>query len=522
MALKDKLMTLEDFKAVRDVDVASNSAQFTEIKADLDVLVPTDLVKGTTYTNNKYVRYNTGDLVNASGSSNATDYIDISEFDEIVYTRISSPSTSTQSGIAFYDANKEYISGVRAILNQPVMSYVMSSVVVPEGAKYVRLTAHQSLGGEASCYDADEYNAKLASRVATAETNITNIQSKQVDLNDKMDDIAGDGYTPLPLDKWESGGWSTFNSSDNRAYRAHYTETLVFPYHVYVLAEVGFKIDGYRENGTAFGADTAILVPANTKFKIFARRYTENTSETADVSELAQAVKLSTAVAPISVYEPTFTDVSMFERMGISGDSYSAGGGIISGITALTWGKNLQRQSGVQVDIYAKSGDSIVDWVQNQTKGLPALLAGSECGLYWFQHGINGTSSAAAIGTAADMEADPKPATFYGQYAYAIEAVKAAFPKARIVVATITGTDWGLAQSTYSAANTAIKAIAEYEEVPCVDISEDEFFRSKFYQDYNKSSHPTAMQAAGMAMAYRRLISKCIQANPNYFINYGT
>ena len=38
MALKDKLMTLEDFKAVRDVDVASNSAQFTEIKADLDAL----------------------------------------------------------------------------------------------------------------------------------------------------------------------------------------------------------------------------------------------------------------------------------------------------------------------------------------------------------------------------------------------------------------------------------------------------------------------------------------------------
>ena len=35
MALKDKLMTLEDFKAVRDVDVASNSAQFTEIKAEL-------------------------------------------------------------------------------------------------------------------------------------------------------------------------------------------------------------------------------------------------------------------------------------------------------------------------------------------------------------------------------------------------------------------------------------------------------------------------------------------------------
>ena len=38
MALKDKLMTLEDFKAVRDVDVASNNKQFTDIKADLTTL----------------------------------------------------------------------------------------------------------------------------------------------------------------------------------------------------------------------------------------------------------------------------------------------------------------------------------------------------------------------------------------------------------------------------------------------------------------------------------------------------
>ena len=47
MALKDKLMTLEDFKAVRDVDVASNSAQFTELRADLGELssTPSDIKK---------------------------------------------------------------------------------------------------------------------------------------------------------------------------------------------------------------------------------------------------------------------------------------------------------------------------------------------------------------------------------------------------------------------------------------------------------------------------------------------
>jgi len=56
MALKDKLMTLEDFKAVRDVDVASNTAQFTEIKAglgdlsDLETESKTDLVSAINET----------------------------------------------------------------------------------------------------------------------------------------------------------------------------------------------------------------------------------------------------------------------------------------------------------------------------------------------------------------------------------------------------------------------------------------------------------------------------------------
>ena len=53
MALKDKLMTLEDFKAVRDVDVASNSAQFTEIKADLGDV--TGIIRIPLYAKNRYI-----------------------------------------------------------------------------------------------------------------------------------------------------------------------------------------------------------------------------------------------------------------------------------------------------------------------------------------------------------------------------------------------------------------------------------------------------------------------------------
>ena len=72
MALKDKLMTLEDFKAVRDVDVASNSAQFTELRADLGYRY--NLLRGEGVTSgadlNDYTTPGTYYVGSASAASN--------------------------------------------------------------------------------------------------------------------------------------------------------------------------------------------------------------------------------------------------------------------------------------------------------------------------------------------------------------------------------------------------------------------------------------------------------------------
>lgn len=78
MALKDKLMTLEDFKAVRDVDVASNSAQFTEIKADLGVI---NLVKDY-YINTSTTPINLTPVLSSAGRKYAV--IDCSPGDKFV------------------------------------------------------------------------------------------------------------------------------------------------------------------------------------------------------------------------------------------------------------------------------------------------------------------------------------------------------------------------------------------------------------------------------------------------------
>ena len=104
---------------------------------------------------------------------------------------------------------------------------------------------------------------------------------------------------------------------------------------------------------------------------------------------------------------------------------------------------------------------------------------------------------------------------------YAIQAIQRAFPRARIVVATIVGTGYSLYQTNYLAANTAIRNIAEYCGVPLVDLADDDFYKSNWYDYHHRSNHPTAMLNAGIAHANRRLFAKCVMDNPDYFIDYG-
>lgn len=352
---------------------------------------------------------------------------------------------------------------------------------------------------------------------------LTDAQDAQVRtyVTDALHGIESTGYNKI-TGEWALQDWKNFTeTSYTRAYRVHYEDTLQFDRDVTLVCAVGFYIFLYLSDNTYISSDPAIDVPANTPFKLTVRRVYEDTAEIADIEEFASAVSVTTKIADMERLKYTFTDVSMFERVGVCGDSFAGGGGIISGVSPLTWGKNLERQAGITVDIYAKSGESIVGWNSDTTNGLPALLAGTECGLYWLAHGINGTSTAENLGTSADMSASPHPATFYGQYVEAIEQIKATYPKARIVIATITGTSYSLYQQIYRNANTAIREIADYCDIPLIDLVDDDFYKSPWYANHNLSNHPTAMLCAGMAQANRRLLTKCIMENSDYFINYG-
>lgn len=397
-------------------------------------------------------------------------------------------------------------AGQYLVVNAWSSSFTISATVETEGEETYMLKQDIGLTDAMET----EVDGKIASDVPSAI--------------DSADEVlySNDGWKTLPVSDFELGGWTSYTGKDSRNFRVRCTKVLSFDRDVCILADAGFYVSAIYSDGTGSGVTTTTVIPANTEFKIYVRRINEDTSETADIATFANAPKISTLLADMERYSDTFTDLSMFPRIGICGDSYASGGGIISGIRPLTWGKNIERQIGSTVDIYAKSGETVVGWNSDTTNGLPALLAGTECGLYWMAHGINGTSSDAAIGTPADMSASPRPDTFYGQYAEAVEQIKTAFPNAKIVLQTIAGTSYGMYQTGYTKVNTAIRAIAEYCEVPVIDVADDDLYKSRWYADSMRSNHPTAMLNAGIAHANRRLFARCVMANPEYFVDYGS
>ena len=520
-----------EIEATGDAVIESIPSDYTELEGRVDDLesdkVSTSdlntVFKGIREISDESDNFVTGKYIR---TSNAGDTIDLNtELDGTGATRILSYKIFDihKGDTAIYDGYA-LTGGANRPLCFVTAEGVMLAGVAYSGNVHIEMTASQ--------------DCKCLINTVTWSQTLGNIPvSVTVIKNDTYADVLTDiadldlrtkgltttnGWTHLPVENFSRNDWNSYNNaSSTRNYRVRYNLPLQYSRDITLLASEGFYLSGYKSDGTGLGVSTTLDIPANTAFKVYIRRISENSGEMADIEEFANALNISTPLCDMERYKYTFTDVTMFPRIGISGDSFSAGGGIISGVRELTWGKNLERESGVIVDIYAKSGESIVGWNTDETNGLPALLAGEECGLYWFAHGINGTSSDSAIGTTEDMSANPKPQTFYGQYVYAIETIQRKFPQARIVIATIMGTGYGLYQTVYAKVNTAIRNIAEYCNVPIVDLASDVFYKSVWYDTHSLSNHPTAMLNAGIAHANRRILADTIMNNASYFIDYG-
>lgn len=113
--------------------ICSNEAETLKYAIDSNsaVILATD---GSASTVNDYSR---------------TDFVDVSNFDYVVFSNVQYDASTTQFGAAFYSdaAVNTFISGVCADILADVVSYKTKVVKVPDGAKYVRFTLMQALDG---------------------------------------------------------------------------------------------------------------------------------------------------------------------------------------------------------------------------------------------------------------------------------------------------------------------------------------------------------------------------------------
>lgn len=217
-----------------------------------------------------------------------------------------------------------------------------------------------------------------------------------------------------------------------------------------------------------------------------------------------------------------YPDISLFETLGVIGDSYASGDLYTTGSSVahynLSWPQILGRSAGINVTNYTSNGVTSMAWLSIPSHGKASLEADPAKQLYVIALGINDTSyfGTSNIGSTSDLVEGSTSETFYRYMGEIYRVIKNHAPNAIIIFSTIArfGSD-------YDSFSAAIKSIANYYNCPCLDLSNSEFFKSSFFSTNQTSGHPQAIVYSGMAKAYKTMIEEYMQNHPTMFASFA-
>ena len=215
------------------------------------------------------------------------------------------------------------------------------------------------------------------------------------------------------------------------------------------------------------------------------------------------------------------SSISMFENIGVVGDSYASGGMVIQGKIVvnynISWPQVLKRYSGSDFVNYSFAGATCKTWLTNSTYGLPKLKQDANKQMYCICLGINDADrqNTEPTGTIADIKDNysENPDTFFGNMGRIISEIQEKSPKSKILIFTIPKK-----QAQYVEYSGYIKQIADKFNLPCIDSMSDYFLSSSDFQDTMSGGHPLAVGYSGMANSMRKLIEK--EMTSAYFNDY--
>ena len=227
---------------------------------------------------------------------------------------------------------------------------------------------------------------------------------------------------------------------------------------------------------------------------------------------------LSNFITYTDIYKP---NISMFENIGVVGDSYSSGGMVINGEIVVKYGLSfpqvLKRQTGVDFVNYSFAGATCKTWLTNTSYGLSKLKSETKKQLYCICLGINDADrqETQPTGTIDDIKENynENPNTFFGNMGKIISEIQEYSPKSKILIFGIPKK-----QSQYVDYSVHIKQIANKFNLPYVDSMSNSFISSDDFQNNMSGGHPLAVGYSRMSVAIKELIEKALLNS--YFSDY--
>lgn len=230
-----------------------------------------------------------------------------------------------------------------------------------------------------------------------------------------------------------------------------------------------------------------------------------------------------------------YASVSLFELIGVVGDSFSSGGipnaeyTVVSNHYDISWPQIMARRTGCSVTNYSSTGSDISRFLCTdkgygyQKWNIEKLESDSARNLYIIYMGINKEkpldnprgSETVPNGTIEDIDDNDytqNADTFCGHYGQLMSRIKTHAPSAKIILVQPTqayGTDKG----------AQIANIAAHYNVPLIVLHDDSFYTSASYKTMGMG-HPYGIGYSGMAVAMERQIAKAIVDNIDYFKDY--
>lgn len=214
-----------------------------------------------------------------------------------------------------------------------------------------------------------------------------------------------------------------------------------------------------------------------------------------------------------------YADMSLFQKVGVIGDSYASGELVTYNDTVptftdhygISWGQILARKHGFKCINYSAGGKTTASWLADANHGLQKLLSDDPCELYILALGINDRDHF-ELGTTDDISTDGTGTaqSFYGCYSRIIYNIIAHAPKAKLILSTLAATD-----DKSEKFNQAIIDLATAFKIAYIKQSDDAYFTSAAYKNM-QGGHPRAVGYSGMAAALDRLIVKRM-VNDSYF-----